>query len=308
MERLFKHMIDNFFAAMLDVLTYAVIFFAKSVMSLVILAILIYMFAGWIKAMLGAAFAPIALVMAPLDRGRLFGSSVGFVMGGIASYAFTLATGLLMLKMFTVGADKMLQALAQHGVSTLTGTATYAMGFAIMALLLSIMMLLVVFNAKNWGAEFFGSAAFDMSSRVLNQALGKAVAAGSIKGGKIAGRATAKAAGAAATGAGAAGAALAGAAGGVIGGMAGGAKGKGGFLAMAAGAMRGAVRGMSPGAQAAFQQSPSGQRASQAMQAAASRVRAATSKARQTAAAPARYASTGYQAGKSATPPKTPPS
>ncbi|MCX8017216.1 MAG: hypothetical protein N2690_04870, partial [Rhodocyclaceae bacterium] len=178
------------------------LFFARMVLNIAALAILVYMFAGWIKAMLGVAFSPIALVVVPLDRGRMLGNVIGFVLGALATYAFSLAVGLIGLNMLTTGAAKVVEAVRAASnnpdAALFGGGAAYSLGFSMMSLMLSVLVLLVVYNAKHWGAEFFGSAAFDMTNRVLTNAMmraGQSTARATTAAGQAVGRLGAKAAG-----------------------------------------------------------------------------------------------------------------
>lgn len=256
-------------SAALDLLAFLVLWIAKAIMYSALIVILIYIFAGWIKALLGAAFAPISLVMLPIDNGRMLSGVVGFILGSIGTYAFSLAVGMLMLNMFNKGAESMVNAISQRTDVTLTESSTFALGFALLGVLLSVMMFLVVTNAKNWGSEFFGSASFDMSSRTLNQALGKATAS------------IAKSAGKGTLNAGyAAGSAASGAAAGAIRGAGGGWRGAAaasnvaGAPASRGAQIAGAVRGAGAGAATGVKMSTAGRMAAQQFKQASGTARA----------------------------------
>lgn len=153
-------LVDGLGMAFLDMIAWGLLFMAKSFMYVTLMVILVYMFAGWLKAVLGAAFAPIALVASPLDRGSLLSGAIRFIMGAIATYAFSLVIGLMSIGILNKGAQAVLNAIAKNPATTLTDTAGYSLGFSLMALLLSVLLLIVTLNARHWGAEFFGVGAF----------------------------------------------------------------------------------------------------------------------------------------------------
>ncbi|MCX8016312.1 MAG: hypothetical protein N2690_00210 [Rhodocyclaceae bacterium] len=148
-------------------LVHVVLVFAKSAVYISLICVLVYMFAGWIKAMLGVAFSSIGVLLLPLDRGRFLSGVAFYVAGAIATYAFSLAVGIIVLAMFAAGADVMVQAsiAAQGSGASRSSVAMYSLGFALAVMLLAILIMLVVVNAKHWGVEYFGTRAFDMGMK-----------------------------------------------------------------------------------------------------------------------------------------------
>ena len=190
-------------AALLTIFNIVAGFAVIAVMLLTLSVLLIYMFTGWFKAMLGLAFAPLVIILFPLDKGRMASGALSFILGGIGSFVFSMAVGLVGMGMMLAGARRMLELVRGVSASVAQGDAGAVAGMAqvgsvasmnavmlLLMLVMSALILFLVFNAKNWGAEFFGSSSFSMDSRTMRSA-----AASGIRG---AGRAGKSAAGAAA--------------------------------------------------------------------------------------------------------------
>ncbi|MCX8016311.1 MAG: hypothetical protein N2690_00205 [Rhodocyclaceae bacterium] len=155
-------------------LIHVILFFAKCIVYIALIYILVYMFAGWIKAMLGLAFSPIGILLLPLDKGR-FLINVGFyIAGALATYAFALAVGIIALAMFAAGADIVVRVSTSVQQSGASGDELrmYSLGFALAVILLSVLVIQVVINAKHWGAEYFGTRAFDMGMKAPSRIRG----------------------------------------------------------------------------------------------------------------------------------------
>lgn len=193
-------------AALLTIFNIVAGFAVIAVMLLTLAVLLIYMFAGWFKAMLGLAFAPLVIILFPLDKGRMASGALSFILGGIGSFVFSMAVGLVGMGMMLAGAERMLELVRGVSASVAQGDAGAVADMAqvgsvasmnavmlLLMLVMSVLILFLVFNAKNWGAEFFGSSSFSMDSKTMRSA-----AASGIRG---AGRAGAGAFRGAATGA-----------------------------------------------------------------------------------------------------------
>ena len=173
----------------------------KAILLITVVILLIYIFAGWFKAMLGAAFAPIALMVVPIDKGRMASGALSFILSGIGAFAFSLAVGLIGLGMLIAGAQRMLTFVQQNSAAlaapdALNAGASMNLMLLLLMIGLSTMVLLIIFNAKSWGAEFFGGSAFSMESKSMRGAAasgarGAATAdkAGAVAGGKALGKA-----------------------------------------------------------------------------------------------------------------------
>jgi len=121
--------------------------------------LVLYMFVGWMKALFGAAFGPFALYLLPLDRGRLLGTAVSFILGGVGIYAFSLVIVMLAMNMWVTGAELVMKQTGPTEAYMATRDVAFALGIVV----LSILMLMVANLSKDWGAEFFGIASFDVS-------------------------------------------------------------------------------------------------------------------------------------------------
>ena len=170
-------------AALLTIFNIVAGFAVIAVMLLTLSVLLIYMFAGWFKAMLGLAFAPLVIILFPLDKGRMASGALSFILGGIGSFVFSMAVGLVGMGMMLAGAGRMLELVRGVSASVAQGDAgavadmaqvgSVASMNAVMLLLMLVMsalILFLVFNAKNWGAEFFGSSSFSMDSKTMRSA------------------------------------------------------------------------------------------------------------------------------------------
>lgn len=173
----------------------------KAILLITVVILLIYIFAGWFKAMLGAAFAPIALMVVPIDKGRMASGALSFMLSGVGAFAFSLAVGLIGLGMLIAGAQRMVTFVQQNSAAlaapdALNAGASMNLMLLLLMIGLSTMVLLIIFNAKSWGAEFFGGSAFSMESKSMRGAAasgarGAATAgkAGAVAGGKALGKA-----------------------------------------------------------------------------------------------------------------------
>lgn len=177
----------------------------KAILLITVVILLLYIFAGWFKAMLGAAFAPIALVVAPIDKGRMASGALSFMLSGIGAFAFALAVGLVGLGMLIAGAQHMVTFVQQNSAAlaapdALNAGASMNLMLLLLMIGLSTMVLLIIFNAKSWGAEFFGGSAFSLESKSMRGAAasvaggggkgkGGGKGAGAVAGGKALGKA-----------------------------------------------------------------------------------------------------------------------
>lgn len=152
----------------------------KAILLITVVILLIYIFAGWFKAMLGAAFAPIALMVAPIDKGRMASGALSFMLSGIGAFAFSLAVGLIGLGMLIAGAQRMVTFVQQNSAAlaapdALNAGASMNLMLLLLMIGLSTMVLLIIFNAKSWGAEFFGGSAFSMESKSMRGAVASGI-------------------------------------------------------------------------------------------------------------------------------------
>jgi len=151
---------DLLFAALLLFAAVLALIIANIVLWATIGYIILFMFIGWLKALFGAAFGPLALYMLPIDRGRLLSTATSFILGGVGIYAFSLVIAMLTMNMFLAGSEFVLGKIGTSG--SLSEAASRDLLFATVMVLMSILMLMVVFFARDWGAEFFGTASFDL--------------------------------------------------------------------------------------------------------------------------------------------------
>lgn len=166
-------------AAAYDMLSWIAVAVTVLLVSATMAILLLYIFMGWIKAMLGIAFMPFTLMVFPLDKGRMLSGALSFCLGAVASFVFSLAVGLMGLAALLTGAEAIKAATIRAGQAVAGGAAPsgieisgLGLAMAIMMAILSALILLVVFNAKSWGAEFFGSSSFDVSMPRMRLAKG----------------------------------------------------------------------------------------------------------------------------------------
>jgi len=151
---------DAFFAGLIDILSLILIDIANLILWAVIGFIILYMFIGWLKALFGAAFGPLAFYILPIDGGRLLSTAVSFILGGVGSYAFSLVIAMLTMNMFVAGSDLILNKIGS--AKSMSEAASHNLLFSLSIMLLSIIMFMVTSYAKNWGAEFFGTMSYSL--------------------------------------------------------------------------------------------------------------------------------------------------
>jgi len=171
---------DAFAAFLIYIVTMLVMTIADIILWTTNGFIVLFMFVGWMKSLFGAAFGPLALYMLPIDRGRLLSTAVSFILGGIATYAFSLVISMLTMNMFVTGSDLVLKEIGT--ATSMKEAASRDLVFAACMVLMSLLMLMVVFMAKNWGAEFFGTMSYDLP-RYRGRRSGVVVAGGGGGGG-----------------------------------------------------------------------------------------------------------------------------